>query len=98
MMKLFAAIGFALVSSAASAAAPGAGVAELMGFETVKVGAQEVRVAVTKETSPNGISAYCRQTVRSYTHEIVAAGALGQEVDDKTTIVLGKTCRANEKS
>jgi hypothetical protein len=71
---------------------------ELMGFDTVSYGGQEIRIAVTKVSAPNrGAYAYCRQYVQSYSHEIAPSdgqgGSGGALSADKTTIVLGNACQ-----
>lgn len=71
-------------------AAPGSVTTELMGFETIKVDGQEIRVAVTKETTFDGKTAFCRQYVESFKHE--ESVAMGPQ----TTVVLGKSCRENK--
>jgi hypothetical protein len=80
-------------SSKAASTVSSAVKTELMGFDTESYGGQEVRVAVTKETTA-GASAFCRQYVQSYTHEIAAAdNTNGSLPVDKTTIVLGNECK-----
>jgi hypothetical protein len=69
---------------------------ELLGFETVHYGTQEVRLELSKETVLHGKHAghhaFCRQYVQNYAHEIATSELSNNESSDKTTIVLGKTC------
>lgn len=69
---------------------------ELLGFETVHYGTQEVRLEQSKETVLHGKyagnHAFCRQYVQTYAHEISTSELSNSQSSDKTTIVLGKTC------
>ncbi|WP_430233444.1 hypothetical protein [Paraburkholderia tropica] len=69
---------------------------ELLGFETVRYGTQEVRLELSKETVLHGKHAgnhaFCRQYVQTYAHEIGTSELSNSQSSDKTTIVLGKTC------
>lgn len=69
---------------------------ELIGFETVHYGTQEVRLELSKETVLHGQHAgnhgFCRQYVQTYAHEIGTSALSNSQSSDKTTIVPGKTC------
>ncbi|MDN0082457.1 hypothetical protein QU487_06770 [Crenobacter sp. SG2305] len=93
MKKLLLAIAMA-GASAAAFANPGDTTTELMGFETVKVSGQEIRLEVTKETTADGKQAICRQYVESFKREENTDQGGDQA---KTTIVLGKMCKENKK-
>lgn len=69
---------------------------ELIGFETVHYGTQEVRLELSKETVLHGQHAgnhaFCRQYVQTYAHEIGTSELSNSQSSDKTKIVPGKTC------
>ncbi|KAF7962637.1 hypothetical protein AWV80_19465 [Cupriavidus sp. UYMU48A] len=75
----------------AQAADPTTSGPQMMGFETVKVADQEVRVAITRE-EVGGRVQFCRQYVKSYKREIAALQMPGMMGEDTTSLVLGTKC------